>query len=373
MTYRETGFRAFYHHFCVLPLTSQTEKCIEGYPGAEEANAYLAYGYIDSECGLTLEVIAAIKVSDEGVEYFDAAYDIRSIIRIETVADDFFRFEPDEDGKLSTRYAEKIAVTRDYAVDEDIEKTREMSFLDASRHDSCIDDVLVYLTREGNEPEGCWTRIIGLGDHFFVGTLLNEPDQDFGYHEGDRIAFFVQKTEDEKIICVSDMNPSARITEKDLEDGSMLETAVARLDSERNEANFLDLLEILRDSWVWVPCLAVMSDADQARFEELVMSFANDSEGITGEEFKAQDEIRLIPDILQNGEELYFPIFSTEEAMGEYGEGFSKVQKHILEVIALARNNDRDLAGIVLNAFSESFVLDKEIWEIVENMKSRII
>lgn len=44
----------------------KTAKCIEGFPRAEEANAYLTYGYIDSEARLTLEVVAA-KVSDEGI------------------------------------------------------------------------------------------------------------------------------------------------------------------------------------------------------------------------------------------------------------------------------------------------------------------
>ena len=80
----------------------------------------------------------------------------------------------------------------------------------------------------------------------------------------------------------------------------------------------------------------------------------------------------MIPDILQNGEQFFFPIFTTTEAMGEYGDNFSKVQRHMLEVIPLARNNEKDLSGIVLNAFTEPFVLDKEIWDIVENMKSRI-
>jgi len=372
MTYRETGFRAFYHHFCALPLSEKTAKCIEDFPGANEANSYLTYGYIDSECGLTLEVVAAAKVSEEGIEYFDSSNEIRSIIRIETVADELFRFEPDEDGKLERRYADKIAITKEYAAEEDIEKSRAMSFLDGSRHESCIDDVLVYLMKDGNKPEGCWTRIIGLGDHFFMGTLLNEPDQDFGYHEGEKIAFFVRETEDKKVICYSDMNPSAKITEEDLEDGSMLEAAVVKFNTERNEPNFLDLLEILRDSWVWVPCTAIMSDADQARLEALVMGMEDNLEELKSEEFVAHDETRLVPDVLQNGEAFFFPIFSTEEAMGEYGDGFSKVQKHILEVIPLARNNERDIAGIVLNAFSEPFVLDKEIWDIVENMKSRI-
>lgn len=38
----------------------------------------------------------------------------------------------------------------------------------------------------------------------------------------------------------------------------------------------------------------------------------------------------------------------------------------------LSRNNEKELAGIVLNVFSEPFVLDKELWDIIENMKSRI-
>ena len=44
----------------------------------------------------------------------------------------------------------------------------------------------------------------------------------------------------------------------------------------------------------------------------------------------------------------------------------------MLEVISLARNNEKKPVGIVLNAFTEPFVLDAEVWDIVEKMKSRI-
>ncbi len=44
----------------------------------------------------------------------------------------------------------------------------------------------------------------------------------------------------------------------------------------------------------------------------------------------------------------------------------------MLEAITLAKNNEKKLAGIVLNAFTEPFVLDEQIWDIVEKMKSRI-
>ena len=91
-----------------------------------------------------------------------------------------------------------------------------------------------------------------------------------------------------------------------------------------------------------------------------------------GKEFTTNDEVRLVPDILQNGDQFYFLVFSSEEEMGEYGEHFSKVQKHIFEVIPMARNNEKNVSGIVLNAFTEPFVLDAEIYDIVEKMKSRL-
>ena len=372
MNYKETGFRAFYHHFCVLPITKQTQAAIADFPGAKEANGVLTYGYYDREAGLTLEVLGAAYVEGDRARFEDTLKDVRSFIRIGAVEEDEFLFFADENEELAKRYADKIEMLHHYDADKEVMKTREMSFLDGCRHNECIDDVMVYFIKDGLHPEGCWVRIIGLGEHFIMGILLNEPDQDFGYHKGEKIAFFVQETEDKKVICISDMNPSAKISEEDLEDGSMLETAVHRFNEERNESNFLDLLEILRDSYVWVPCNAVMSDADQKRMEELIDSFNGDFDKLAGMEFVAKDETRLIPDILQNGDAFFFPIFSTEEAMGEYGEGFSKLQKHILEVIPLARNNEREPVGIVLNAFSEPFILDKEIWDIVENMKSRI-
>lgn len=61
--------------------------------------------------------------------------------------------------------------------------------------------------------------------------------------------------------------------------------------------------------------------------------------------------------------------------MGEYGENFSKIQEHFLQVIALARSNKKyegGLTGIVINAFSEMFILPKELYEAVEKMVSRV-
>ena len=48
------------------------------------------------------------------------------------------------------------------------------------------------------------------------------------------------------------------------------------------------------------------------------------------------------------------------------------MQKHFLEAANLARNNEKDVKGIVINAFSEPFVVPIEMFEIVAGMNSAI-
>ena len=370
MKYKEVGFRGFYKVFTAIMLTDELKKSIEGFPNAEQANCVLTYGYMDPQAGLTLEVLAAGKKTDAGFRVFDGTDDIRSMIRMETIEDaEVFWFNS---GDFEERFKDKLEILRSYDVSEEVEKTRSMDFLDDSRDPFFIDDVLVYLTKEGLEPEGCWTRITGLGDHWFMGMLLNEPKQNFGYHQGEEIGFTLHKTEEEKIICYSEMTPSRKLTAKDLEDGMMLKKAVYAFNADRTENNFFEVLELLRDSYVWIPCNAIISEADQAKWEKVVEEAGDDLESLIGKEVTSQDEIRMVPDILQNGDKFFFPVFTSPTEMGEYGNHFSKIQKHFLEAIMLAKNNQRDVAGIVLNAFTEPFVLDKVLFDVVEKMKTRL-
>ncbi len=202
--------------------------------------------------------------------------------------DECFYFD-DEDGCLYERYADKVDMLADYSAGEEVEESRSMDFLDESRSPEYPDDVLVYLLKDGNKPEGCWVRIEGLAEHQIIGTLLNEPDQDFDYHEGEKIAFYVHQTDEKEIVLCSNMNPSSIITAEDLVDRTMLEAAIHTFNEERTEDHWLDIMEILRDSYVWIPCNAVMSDADQAR---LIAMLEEKEDGIIGKEFIAHYETR---------------------------------------------------------------------------------
>ena len=147
-----------------------------------------------------------------------------------------------------------------------------------------------------------------------------------------------------------------------LEDGSLLKEKIGKYLETRTERDFLNIMPVLEDSWVYVPCTAIMSDADQKKIEDMVLGHKDDLEAIKGETFTSNDPIRFIPDILQKGDEFFFPVFTSEEEMGEYGNGFSKIAQHMQNVLVVAQNNEKKVSGIVINAFTEPFVVNAEMF-----------
>lgn len=371
MKYSETGFRPLYHNFCYFPMVETIRKIAKDYPGYDGADGVLTYGYIDRECGMTLEILACAKCTgDDTFAFANASDTVRVIMRVGAVKDVDYTYIADGEDDLSEDFAKKLEIVREYDAEDEVEKSRTFSFLDEFRHELYPDDVFVLTLKDGLQPEGCWVRIIGLEERCIMGILLNEPNQDLGYHEGDTVAFFLYEDDDGNKHLVSDMNPSIKLTAEDLEDGSMLEQAISTFNSERTKEHLIDVMIILRDSYVWIPCNAIMSENDQARILEMIESAEKGS--LVGSTFSNNDDVRMVPDILQNGDKYFFPVFSNVEAMGDYGNNFSKIQKHFLEALRMARANKKNVVGIVINAFSEPMIIDGELFDVIENMKSSL-
>lgn len=147
-----------------------------------------------------------------------------------------------------------------------------------------------------------------------------------------------------------------------LENGNVLRALVAQFKNERTEQHFVAVLRCLRDSYIWIPCNVKMSNTDEKKF-----AHAN-----KGDTVGTDNEIRLVPDILQNGDDFFFPVFSNCEQMGEdYGSHFSKIEKHFFEAMSLAMAKE-NVVGIVLDAFSQAFVVEKELFEFVGNLPTNI-
>ena len=136
-------------------------------------------------------------------------------------------------------------------------------------------------------------------------------------------------------------------------------------DEDKNKA--MDLFVALRGSNIWVPCNAILGDADKKQWEDLIDKYKDNLDGMKDEVVTSKDPTRLVPDILTNGTDYFFPVFSTPEEMGEYGNRFSKVESGFRKAISLASNNPKNVAGLVINPFSDPFIIKREAFDLFLN------
>lgn len=146
-----------------------------------------------------------------------------------------------------------------------------------------------------------------------------------------------------------------------LENGKVLEILIERFIQDRTENNLFPILGCLRDSFVWIPGTVVMNKEDEEKFKN----------ARKGDTVTTDFDMKFEPDILQNGDEKFYPVFSSVEAMGEYGNRFSKIQKHFFEAMSYAMGKE-ETVGIVVNAFSNDFIVPKEWFESISNLPTQI-
>lgn len=193
MKYREVGFREVYHQFCAFEMDPRIQIIMKDFPDINKADHFIGYGYYDSECGMTIELICGCSKREGGYTVFDTSLSTRAMVRINSLMDMEFDVINVGIDALQKVYAQKIDILKNYdASDEIMEQLRDLSVLDKFRHEVYIDDYLVDFHGDGMKKEGCWVRVTGSDVTTLQGTLLNEPYQDFGVYKGETIAFKLQ-------------------------------------------------------------------------------------------------------------------------------------------------------------------------------------
>lgn len=337
---------------------------VKDFPGNDKADSILAYVYMHHIGGIQLALLACALRKEDRYSFFEGSDDLVSISVRE--AEECTVSVISEDKTLRKRFAEKLDKI-DKGMNEDVKVTRNMAFLDRCRDRYNFDVLTVFLERDDRETEACPVRIEAAADHYFIGTLTEEPKQNFGYHKDDRIPFHLREEED-RVVCVCDMNAIRKMTKEDLADGTILKKAMHDFNDNRTEETLIHLLEILHDSDIIIPCTAVFSERDQEQFAKLL----EENDDPVGKTIQSLDQVRLIPDILQSGDSYFFPVFTDDEAPGEYGKDFSLLPDTFLHALTLAENNEKNVTGIVINAFTDSFVVSRELFDAVRKMKSII-
>ena len=107
------------------------------------------------------------------------------------------------------------------------------------------------------------------------------------------------------------------------------------------------LFKVLKQSKVWLPFNAYLMD---------------ESEG--------QEGVRLKPDILQKGDDYFYPCFSNEQEIPkEYYDRFSWLQLPVTDCLFAVEGRGRfAVRVIVLDVFSESVEIDKEALKRFANL-----
>lgn len=203
MTVNDISFRDLYHQFFFLPLSEEDSNLWEiadQFPGKEDGNGLILYGYIDHTAGFTFEILAFGNLTQGHLSIFEGNDTISSKIRYGAVSEHEILAL---DESVRDVFLERTTIIdEDYKSSVEIEETRKIQLLDEFRSPEYPDDVAVIIVHGDAQPEQCWVRCKGLTEHCIIGTLLNEPYGDLGFHCNDEIVFGFIKTKDGKIHCV---------------------------------------------------------------------------------------------------------------------------------------------------------------------------
>ena len=132
----------------------------------------------------------------------------------------------------------------------------------------------VAFTSHEEYEKGRPTHVVSNFIEFSLKFCLESPEAGFVINPWGK-PFFLSKDLIEMVIKTDEdveySVPDDPITAELLEDGSFLKRAIGICNRNRTQLNLIKLARILRDSWVWVPCTAVMSDADYEQWTKLVI------------------------------------------------------------------------------------------------------
>ena len=202
MKLNELNFAEVYHQVIFIKNEEALNQIKDMFESDEGDNGILAYGYVDNQAGTTFEVLCAACVTDEQITYKQGNPNVSHKFRRGSIANDEISLFQDQ--AIFSEFKEKIEMINDgYKVKNPaVEQMRMIRQLDNSRNADYPDDVLVYLIKEGLQPERCWVKCIHLDENSLYGILLNEPSQDFGMRKNEMIMFGIAKNGD-KDVCVA--------------------------------------------------------------------------------------------------------------------------------------------------------------------------
>lgn len=150
------------------------------------------------------------------------------------------------------------------------------------------------------------------------------------------------------------------VDKKSLESGKVLIYLKERFLNKPTQEHILQLFDCLTDSDVWVPMNMNISEESKQKFINTKV----------GEVVSLDEDLRLKPDYLADGEDLYLPIFSNvEQAEEEYRSYFNWINLDISQCFDLISNTTK-CKGIILDFRNNSLIIKDELLKVLKDINT---
>lgn len=185
---------------------------INNYPLEEEVNSMILLPYVDHTAGLSFQIVATGMLEGKNLTVYERGDDFTTLTncRYSSVKETEFEYLDNlnlsGDIDIESYKNQAMEIFRLYNDDEKLFKLRKLELLDEVREPEYPDDIFVGFFKKGFGGEGMWVRCEDFENTDFYGILLNQPSQDIGVNEGDRVKFHLTRDEDDKIFCFCDLD-----------------------------------------------------------------------------------------------------------------------------------------------------------------------
>lgn len=203
MKLKDKSFRELEKQYIYLAVPEIARQLAAFFADAEQATGVLCYCYLDYEQGLQFTVLCCAMFDAETRSLKVLAGNAAQSITLPyaSVSEAEVAVVPAALPRLAEFQAKVDAVQARCNASADIEKTRQLTTLDHLRSAERPDDVLVRLVH-GESVEEVMVRLAGVNELQLYGTLVSEPQGDFGVHAGDSLSFYLVKNA-QGIMCLA--------------------------------------------------------------------------------------------------------------------------------------------------------------------------
>ena len=201
---KDYGFRDLLNKYIyienkeVLPILSNY------FETPEEATALLAYCYLEHEKGMSLEVLCCSSFNEtaKSIKFYKTNDEAKIALPYTAMLDSSVLILPDNILPLEKFLAKVNPLLTLTHISEGVEKSRKIVAMDHLRKTDNPDAVLVQLVHGDDHIERHHVLLEDVGEMNLTGTLLSEPDFDFGVHQGESLTFFLVRNE-KGVMCLA--------------------------------------------------------------------------------------------------------------------------------------------------------------------------